>query len=153
MKNKILFVFAFIFILSGCSNLKIYPDKLTANFFVKTRVDSDVKARVDIYEMDKKCEGEYVGTVDLNKGNTKFGLEKARLSYLDFRFISSSFFSSSSSSSGMSTLIKPRKGYRYDISVSYEDNIYDVEIRENQKKKKKGRELNVIPLHACKKFK
>ena len=122
--------------------------------FVKTKVDSGVEARIDIYEMDeKKCEGDYAGTVNLNELNTKFGLKNSTLSYLDFRFISSGFFSATTNSSGMSTLIKPRKGRRYDISVSYEDNIYDIEIREKRSKTKKGRLLNIVPLQACKKLK
>lgn len=150
MSKKSIFLFAFVFILAGCSNLKTYPDNLAKNIYVKTKVDSGVEARIDIYEMDDNCEGDYAGSVDLDKKTTRFGLKKSRLSYLDFRFITSSFFSASSSSSGMSTLIKPRKGYRYDVSVSYEDNIYDIEIKERASKSKKGREVSILPLQACK---
>jgi len=152
MNNKIFFVFSFLLLLTGCSNLKTYPNDLTKNVFVKAKIESGVKARVDIFEVNKKCEGEYVGTVKLDETNKNIGLKKSKLSYLDFRFISSGFFSSSTSSSGLSTLIKPRKGYHYDVSVSYEDNIYDVEIREKRRKRKKGRELKIIPLYECRQF-
>lgn len=136
-------------LLAGCSNLKTYSNDLTKNIFVKAKIESSVKARIDIFDINQKCDGEYVGTVDLDENKTNFGLRKSRISYLDFRFISSGFFSSTTSSSGLSTLIKPQKGYTYDVSVSYQDNIYDVEIREKRAKSKKGKELKITPLHEC----
>lgn len=153
MVKKTLLIFSFFLLLAGCSNLKTYPNDLNKNVFVNVKIESAVKARVDIFEVNKKCEAEYVGTVDFDEKKKNIGLKKSTLVYLDFRFITSGFFSSSTSSSGLSTLIKPRKGYLYDVSVSYEDSIYDVEIREKRRKRKKGRELKITPLGECSEFK
>lgn len=153
MMRKTTFVLAAVLFLAGCSNLKTYSNDLTKNLIVNAKIESGVKARVDIYEVDKKCQGEYIGSIDLDKGRNKIGLNNSKINYLDFRFISSSFFSSTTSSSGMSTLLKTRKGYIYDVLASYDDAIYDVEIWEKRINRKKGKALKIIPLQDCRQIK
>ena len=153
MVKSIFYIFIFALVLAACSNLKTYPNDLTKNVFVKTKIESGIKVRVDIFEVNKKCEGEYIGSVELNGSSRKIGLNSSKLHYLDFRFISSGFFTASTSSSGLSTLVKTRKGYIYDVLLSYEDSIYDVEIGEKRINRKKGNELEIIPLQDCSRIK
>ena len=154
MFRRSFFILCFVTVSVGCSNIKSYPNNLTKNIFIKTKTESgsffsSVKARVDIFDVDKKCQAKYIGTVDLDEKKKKVGLAKNKISYLDFRFLSSGFLSSSSSSTSMSTLLKARKGYIYDVLVSYVDDLYNVEIWEKRSKRSKGRELDTIPLNEC----
>jgi hypothetical protein len=47
------------------------------------------------------------------------------------------------------TLLKPRPHYRYDVAVSYRDDMYHVVIREVPPNRSTGRELDRIPLSTC----
>ncbi|MDH5512115.1 MAG: hypothetical protein OEY27_02785 [Gammaproteobacteria bacterium] len=144
-------------LLAACSGIKTYPNTLDKNLNIRTDTRSKeflgkVKADVDIYRVDANCEGEYLGTVKLGEATVAVGIPPDRPSYLVFNFASSAFFSSSSSSINYATLLKPRSGYRYDIQVSYIDNIYDVAIRETHPRRGAGREIERRPLRACKTY-
>jgi hypothetical protein len=141
-------------LITGCSGLKPYPNDLEKNIFVSTKTDSgsilsDIEASVDIFDVDKNCKLIYKGTVDLEKPITEIGLATGRASYLGFIFKTTGFLAPSTSSMSYYTLLKPRKKYRYNINVSYEDNIYDVEIRETQSRKQKGKEIKRTDLSNC----
>lgn len=47
-------------------------------------------------------------------------------------------------------LLKPRIGRRYDIDVIYEDDIYNVVVREKPPRKNAAREIELTDLSACK---
>ena len=110
---------------------------------------SDIVVAVDIFDVDANCKPTYKGTVALDKPLTEVGLATNRTSYLGFIFKTEGFFSSSTNSMSYYTLLKPRKQYRYNINVSYEDNIYDVEIRETRSRKHKGKEIKRKELSSC----
>lgn len=142
-------------VLAACSGIKTYPNTFDKNIDIHTDTRSNeflgkVKTDVDIFRVDADCEGEYLGTVKLDEPAMAIGLPPDRPSYLVFNFSSSAFFSSTSSSINYATLLKPRSGYRYDIKVSYIDNIYDVAIREVNSHQSVGREIERRPLRACK---
>lgn len=142
-------------LLAACSGIKTYPNTFDKNLNIRTDTRSNeflgkVKADVDIFRVDANCEGEYLGTIKLDESAVAVGIPPDRPSYLVFNFASSAFFSSSSSSINYATLLKPRAGYRYDIKVSYIDNIYDVAIREVHSRQTAGREIERRPLRACK---
>lgn len=152
--KKILLILPFLLVSIGCSNLKTYPKNLAKNVFIKTKTESgsaisSVKARMDIHDVDAKCELKYLGTVKLDKKKKKVGLKGNNVTYLDFVFLTSGFFSSSSSATRFSTAVKIRKNYIYNVLVSYIDDIYDVEIWEKRSKRAKGHEIRTIPLHEC----
>ena len=145
----------FMSLLAACSGIKSYPNTLDKNLNIRTDTHSNeflgkVKADVDIYRVDTSCESEYLGTVKLDEPSVAVGIPPDRPSYLVFNFASSAFFSGSSSSINSATLLKPRAGYRYDIKVSYIDNIYDVAIREARPGKSAGREIERRALQTCK---
>jgi len=140
----------------GCSNIKTYPNVLDKNLQIRTvtqsgSVLSKVRARIDVYGVDAGCKLAYEGTVDLNEPTIAVGIPVDRPSYLVFVFASSTFLAGTTSATSQETLIQPQPRYRYDIDVSYEDNIYNVIVRERSPRKSTARELALADLRACKK--
>jgi hypothetical protein len=125
---------AVFFALAGCSGLQTYPNNLDKNLQVRTQVQSGsvfskVRASMSIYEVNKRCEIQYEGTVNLEKLSVPVGIPAGRWSYLVFDFSSSGFLSNTSTSTASGALLNPQAGARYDIDVSYRDDIYNVTIR------------------------
>jgi hypothetical protein len=140
----------------GCSDLKTYPNTLEKNLRIQTvtrsgSVFSNVRARVDIYRVGPACRLDYEGTVDLDEPVRAVGIPTNRPSYLVFTFASSTFLGGTNSATSQETLLEPRPGYRYDIDASYEDNIYNVVVRERSPRRTAARELALTDLRACKK--
>jgi hypothetical protein len=141
--------------LTGCSGVKTYPNNLKKNLYITTTTESgsffsSVNAAYDIYRVKTACTLEYQGTVELDKPSLSVGGPPDKLSYLVFGFSSSSFLASTSGSISYETLLKPRKGYRYKINVSYIEDIYNVEIRETHPRKSTSREIDMAGLNNCK---
>lgn len=141
-------------LLGGCSGIKPYPNKQTQNLYISTERSSgsvltSIKMAVDIYRVNADCTTVYEGTVQLPDKTATIGIPAGRLSYLDFVFANSGFFSNSSSTITSGTLLKPRKGYRYDIEARYIDAIYNVEIREKSPGKKQGRLIEPGDMRNC----
>jgi hypothetical protein len=144
-------------VLSACSGtgIKPYSSELNNNLQIRVKTSSgsyfsSVKATLAIYQVNKDCTVVYQGTVKLDKPVIDIAIPEARNSYLVFGFASSSFLASNSSSISYDTLLKPRKGYKYEISASYIDNIYNVEIFEIGRKKSTKRQVAAIDLDQCK---
>jgi len=136
-------------LLAGCSGIKTYPDTRPKNLRVHTAVSS-VRAALDVHRVGTSCETEYQGTVPLDSSSVEIGLPAERLSYVVFRFSSSSFLTGSSRSLSYGTLIRPRAGYTYDVKVRYQDDMYNVSIREIDLRKSSSREVERRDLSACK---
>lgn len=122
-------------LLFGCAGIKTYPNTPDKNLRVRTATDSGslfskVCVAVDIYRVDAECKTEYEGTVQLDARSVDVGIPAGRLSYLVFVFARSGFLSRSSSATTYDTLLMPRTGQTYDVSVRYRDDIYNVVIRE-----------------------
>jgi hypothetical protein len=146
-----------VVLLAGCSGIRPYPNDLEKNLQVRTQTRSGsmfekVRAAVDIYRVNAQCRLDYQGTVDLDKPALAVGIPAGRLSYLVFNFASSSFLGGNRSRISQETLLEPRIGYRYDIDVSYRDDIYNVVVRERHPHKGAGRELGLVGLGACEKL-
>lgn len=148
------FVFLGFFLLASCSGIKTYPNNLEQNVFISTTTNSgsvftSINATVDIYRVKPDCTLVYQGTVQLDKPSVTVGLPADKFSYLVFGFASSSFLASSNSSISSETLLKPRRGYQYQIDVSYIDNIYNVELRESSPRKSAWRAIDTVALRTC----
>lgn len=140
--------------LTGCSGIKTYPNNLDKNLSITTTTESgsffsSVNAALDIYLVNRDCSLEYQGTIKLDKATVTVGIPTDKSSYLVFGFASSSFLANSSGSISQETLLKPRKGYRYKINVSYLDDIYNVEIRETHPRKSTSRDVDTAGLNTC----
>jgi hypothetical protein len=125
---------AVLFALAGCSGLQTYPNNLDKNLQVRTQVQSGsafskVRASMSIYEVNAQCQVQYEGTVNLEELSVPVGIPAGRWSYLVFDFSSSGFLSNTSTSTASGALLNPQAGTRYDIDVSYLDDIYNVTIR------------------------
>ena len=144
-----------VMLMGGCSGIKTYSNTMEKNLSIRAELDestffSKLKASVDIYSVDSECRTLYKGTVKLRDAPIDVGLPSGRMSYLDFIFERSSSWRGLSNTISKGTLLKPRKGIRYDITASYMDNIYYVEVFEKGKGKKSRREVELRELGACK---
>lgn len=157
----LLYFFRYVFLLVminglllACSSLKTYPNNYEKNLLIKTRTESgsvfsSVQAALDIYSVDETCNANYLGTLELNSPQVSVGIPHGKLRFLSFHFGTSGFFSNSSSSISYDTLLRPRKGYQYDINVKYIDDLYNVEIFEKKTAKAKRKELPQWSLKEC----
>jgi hypothetical protein len=132
--------------LAGCAGVKSYPDNVAAkNLSIRTA--SSARAALGVHSVDAQCRTEYLGTVALDKPLVPLGIPAERWSYLVFDFASSGFLSRQTRIS-LETLLKPRAGYRYEIDVTYRNDIYNVVIRE-QAPRGAWREVVLLDLAAC----
>ena len=125
---------AVLFAFAGCSGLQTYPNNLDKNLQVRTQVESGstfskVRASMSIYEVNAQCQIQYEGTVNLREPSVPVGIPAGRWSYLMFDFSTSGFLSNTTTSTASGALLRPQPGTRYDIDVSYQEDIYNVEIR------------------------
>jgi len=152
-RRRVCAAMLFIVPLAACSGIKTYPNNLEKNLQVRTNTDSgsifsSVRASVNISRVDAHCQTHYEGTVKLAKGAAEVGVPVERWSYLVFDFSSSGLLSTSSTM-GHATLLKPRAGYRYDIDVTYRDDIYNVVIRESRAGTSEGRDIALRRVDSC----
>lgn len=132
---------------SACSSMHDYANSAPENLILKPDVRSG-SAYLHVYDVDSKCNATYQGTVALSGSKVKVGVPINKLSYLDFNFADSSFFTGSYSvSSGV--YLTPRSGYQYDAVVSYIDNMYSATIYEQSMHGGTRHEVpNIVP-KAC----
>lgn len=141
-------------LLAGCSGIRPYPDTPDRNLLIRTDARSGsafsrVRAAVDIYRVDEQCRADYQGTVELDQPEVSAGIPADRSSYLAFRFSGSGLLGGTSSSISKETLLNPRAGHRYDIDVTYRDDIYNVVIREYPASGGPGRDIEFRNLRDC----
>jgi len=139
---------------AGCSNLRPYPNELaTKNLSVRTVTSagsmfSSVRAEIDVHSVDAACGTQYLGTVALDAPSVALGVPVGRRSRLVFHFVSSNFLGSSRGRISREMELHPRADQRYEIDVTYRDDLYDVVVRERQR----GgtlRDLPAVDLAPC----
>jgi hypothetical protein len=139
---------------AGCSSLKPYPnDGPIKNVTIRTAasagsVFSSVKVELDVHGVDASCATRYLGTLQLGQATVAVSLPPGRGSLLTFQFLSSNFLGSSRGSIGRQVLITPRPDQRYEIDVTYRDDLYDVVVRERVRNDAL-REVALRDLSAC----
>ena len=143
-----------LFVLSGCSGVRPYPNTLEKNLVIRTETDSGsifskVSAAVDIFGVTANCQTEYLGTVDLKGPSVEVGIPPDQLNYMVFVFSNASFLGGSQSTISHETLLEARRGHNYDISVNYIDDIYSVAINEKGPRNPDGRKIAVRDISAC----
>jgi hypothetical protein len=141
-------------LLPGCSGTRSYQSTADNNLHVHTTTDSGswfsgVRVAMDIHGLGQDCRAHYEGTVQLTQPTIDVGIPPNRWTQLVFAFASSSFLAGRSSMITYDTLLKPRAGYHYQISVSYKNDIYHVVIRETLPNQSAGLEIERRPLSAC----
>jgi hypothetical protein len=141
-------------LLAGCSGVKTYPDLASKNVHVRTklveeRMFGSIRADLDVYSVDAKCEAQYLGTLELDKASVDLGIPSGQQTYLVFVFSSKGMLGSAKGSTTYTTLLRPRAGFEYRADVRYVDDIYNVDLIETQPGKKSGRELEPRRLENC----
>ena len=136
-------------LVAGCaSNIKQYRIELPHNLEIISNTES-VETTLHIYSLSNQCETDYLGTVDINASGLELGIETGRPSYLEVGFASSSFWGNSSSYIDYGITLLPRKAYRYEVAVSYVDNIYNVIVFEISRATEAKREMQDQELQIC----
>lgn len=139
---------------AGCSSAVRYPDSGEKNLSIRTETSSgsafsSVQAVLGVHAVDAQCQLTYEGYVELDRPQLQVGVPAGRLSYLVFEFASSSFMGGRRGSITRETLLRPRAGASYEVKVSYQDDLYDVQIRETPSRGTRAREIELVPLSAC----
>lgn len=139
-----------VVLLAGCSSFKPYPNTLAKNLAASLSKDSDagIKARVDIYSMDKQCQDHYQGTIRFDKKPGQIGIPNNKQTLLAFYFLSSHWLMGPSSIN-VDALIKARSGYRYEAKLTYVDSTYEVNLYEINHRSGKRREVRIVGMNAC----
>jgi len=120
----------------GCSGLKPYPNELpTKNITIRTATNAgsmfaSVRVELDVHGVDASCRTQYLGTVPLDQPSGAVGIAPERGSVLTFHFLSSNFLGSSRGRISREVFIAPRPDQRFEIDVTYRDDLYDVVLRE-----------------------
>jgi hypothetical protein len=121
---------------AGCA--KPYRSNAPENLYLSTQTQggllSSVKVGLDIHQLDERCQTEYLGRVRLGGESVALGLDVNRPAYLVFEFMTSAWLANSSSSIAYDTVFTPRPGHAYDIDVTYVEELYEVAIRERNRK-------------------
>lgn len=129
--------------------MKSYKSVSPENLYLKAKTDSDVKVAVDIYKVDKACKLSYQGTVEVGNKLKKVGVPIGNYLYLVVSFSKSSYWSGQSSSMSSEALLKPEKGYRYQMDLSYEDAIYDISLKQIHPKSGQSKIIEQISIDSC----
>ena len=140
--------------LAGCSGMKPYQSTPDNNLHLHTAADSgswfsSVSAAVDIYRVGTDCKTVYEGSVQLNQPTIDIGIPPNRWSELVFVFATSSFLGNRSGSMTHETFLKPRSGYRYEVQVTYKDDMYNVAVRVTHPSSSVAREIERKDLRGC----
>jgi hypothetical protein len=141
-------------LIPACSGIKTYDNSLNKNLHVRTATDSGswfsrIRAAVDIHRVGEQCTIDHEGTVQLTEPTIEIGIPPDRWSHLVFVLASSSFLANRSGTITYETMVKPRANHRYDVEVSYQNNMYHVAIRETPPNRSISRKLDRVQLRAC----
>jgi len=132
---------------AGCSGIKTYPNDAPKNLHARVQTEG-ARAALHVHEVTGRCATRYAGTVALDRPNVEVGLPAGRPALLIVAFNTSSFLGGSRSIS-VETVLEPRAGFDYELSVRYKEAIYDVALREVDRRKGVSRELARQPLSGC----
>ena len=140
----------FCLLIAGCSGgRKPYPDDVAPRNVSVRPALAGVKGTVSVHSVDAQCKTEYLGTLDLDQPTVALGIPSGRPSWLVFNFSNWSLLRGSHAMS-QETLLTPRAGHRYEIEASYQNDIYNVVLRELPPKGA-ARELPLRDFSACSK--
>ena len=144
---------AIALVVAGCSGIPAYTSSLPKNLTIVTEIDpggrfTATQAALDVHRVNTRCETEYRGRVNLEKGALQIGIPEERL-FLDFIFVSKGTFSGSGATR-YSTMLVARPGHEYRAHVTYDKGIYDVQLRELRKGSSQSRAVEAVPLSGCK---
>jgi len=119
-------------LIAGCSGLKTYPNDAPKNLRVATQTDG-ARAALHVHEVTGACATRYEGTVKLDEPSVDLGVPAGRASFVVVSFDTSSLLGGQRGTT-VGTVVTPRAGYRYELGVRYKQDMYDVALREIDRK-------------------
>jgi hypothetical protein len=119
-------------LIAGCSGLKTYSNDAPKNVRVASQLEG-ARAVLHVHEVTGPCATRYEGTVKLDQPAVDVGVPAGRPSFLVVGFDTSSFLGGQRGTT-VGTAFTPREGYRYELGVRYKDAMYDVGLREVDRK-------------------
>ncbi len=130
--------------LSSCAPVKYNSSKHRHNVHINTesgpkKYFSKVIFALDVYRLDSSCKKYYLGRVTLKDAQSSLGLPVNIKSYLVFQFFSKSYLKNSKGSTNSTAIIKVRPSHHYYITMTYKEDIYNVEIQQSKGENSKRR--------------
>lgn len=135
-------------LLAGCAAVKTYPTDPAGNVVLRTDVDPSVRAAVHVHSVDAQCGTQYQGRALLEQSTTVISIPADRASYLVVVFDTSSLLRGSAATS-VGALVRPRPGLTHELSLRYHAGIYDVSLRETDRRRGASRDVPRRDLSAC----
>lgn len=131
----------------ACAGVKTYPNDAPPNVRVLTELESGVGAALQIYAVDSACRATDRGALPLHRGSLDVGVAAGRPALLVVTFDTATLFHRHRQTSS-DVLFTPRPGARYELAARYADDMYDVTLREVDRRG--AHELPHRTLAACK---
>jgi hypothetical protein len=146
--------------LAGCASFPAYKSDLPPNLSIRTKLSSpsvlltaplagSFEATLHVTSVDRRCQKNYRGGVELGSTPVSVGIPPDQPSYLEFQFSGSSALTRGGASSTYATLLTPRSGYQYDVDVVYADRMYSITVHERNPRSGARREVERRPFSAC----
>lgn len=151
MKAKLFGCLILSSLITGCSSTAHYPNTASKNVTINVTTDTSssffntVKISAGVNNLNKDCTTEYKGFINLTTGKNKLGLKTGVSTHLILEIKQDGFTGTKTFQRG--TLIRPKKGSKYEVIVKYIDNMFDFRLYEIRKSKRK--ELKIIARSAC----
>jgi hypothetical protein len=127
----------------GAPNLTVRTSTGSRTIFAATN------ARLEIQRVLPGCKGEAEGQVILGGAVESLHVPAGRLSNLVFKFRTSSVWGQWSRETSYTTLIRPRAGFTYEATVSFDNDLFTIDIVEMGAHKGATRKLPRQDLADC----
>jgi hypothetical protein len=146
--------------LAGCAGSPPYESTLPPNLNVKTTLSSpsvlltaplagSFEADMHVIALDRRCQKNFRGSVKLGAAPVSVGIPPDEPSYLVFEFSGRSLLTRGAASSTYGTVLTPRSGHQYDVTVAYVDEMYNITVYERNPRGVR-REVERRALSSCK---
>jgi len=145
--RKLLSIVTAMVVTAGCSGIKTYLNDAPKNLHARVQTEG-ARASLHVHEVTGRCATRYAGSVALDRPTVEVGLPAGRPALLIVAFDTSSFLGGARSTT-VETVLEPRAGFDYELSVRYKEAIYDVAFREVDRRKGVSRELARQALSGC----
>jgi hypothetical protein len=137
-----------LLLLNGCSSSAgAYQQQGKKNLVVNVKADSSTY--IEVYELDEPCNPKMKGEMKLQNGINKFALINNKHYYIRINFKTLSLLSGSQNIT-LGAYVTPKSNYMYLMDVSYENDMYDVEISKKSLRNHKVTSMTLKPLERCK---
>jgi len=139
----------------GCATTEqAYRTTEEKNLRIEAKTDPNSFGKVRstylyVYEVDRRCETNYLGYVRLDKPLIEIGLPTGKLLMLTADFVASERFSSSTTRNSYSYLLQPQPGYDYAADIQHREKLYKFTLMERHRGSGTKRVVERKDLSSC----